>query len=157
DALVEALVGAGLRRHGRRPAADVQYAPGLLRLGAPARVAGPDPRHERVLLDVEAVLDVGGVLGEHATAWAQARRREAHPHVRAHAGGLGDRDEHSVFDPGRRAAGVDLGVDGGGRPEEHERLVDEVAPEVEQHAASLLGLGQLAPAAADIRPPALVA
>ena len=52
-------------------------------------------------------------------------------------------DVEGVFDGGLVAVGADTGSNGGGRAEEGEGLIDEVRPEVEEHAVG--GVGSFLP------------
>src|SRR5687767_1043495 len=66
--------------------------------------------------------------------------------MRPHARRVGQREEDIVVDLRARASRVELRVNSRHRPKEEERLVDQVATEVEQEAAGVLGLAALAPA-----------
>ncbi len=71
---------------------------------------------------------------------------------------MGEGEEHVVVHLGAGPAAVDLGVHLLDRSEQHERLIDQVAPEVVQHPAGLLAVAALAPGTrAHLGPPALEA
>ena len=56
-----------------------------------------------------------------------------------------ERHEDVVVDLGAGPPAVDLGVDGAGRAEQTDRLIDQMGPEVEQEPAGLLGVAAFAP------------
>ena len=96
----------------------------------PRRVAGD----ERRLLSVHrAVDDVRRLGAGDAEPWSRGRLLRAPPVVRPRAVRVGERDEHVVVEA--VVADRPLGVDRVDRAEEDQRLVDQVAPEVEQRPA----------------------
>ncbi len=70
---------------------------------------------------------------------------------------MGERDEGVVVGLGAGAADVRLGVDLGDRAEEDQGLVDDVAAEVVEQTSDLCRVAGLAPAALELRAPALEA
>ena len=112
-------------------------APPRRRLRAPLiaerarRVAGD----ERRFLSVHrAVDDIGRLGAGHAEPRSRRRLPPTPPVVRPGAARVGERDEHVVVEA--VVADVPFGVDRVDRTEDDQRLVDEVAPEVEQRAAT---------------------
>src|SRR5262249_2724559 len=137
---------------GRDPplrAVDAELAVARCGLASPAGPSRSRAGAERVLLGVETVLHVCAPVAEDAQARSGLRGREAHPEVRADAGGVGEGDEAVVVDLGARAAAVELGVHRGDGTEELERLVDEMAAEVEENAGGGARRGARLPAGAE--------
>ena len=60
---------------------------------------------------------------------------------------MSQRDERVVVDGDAGAARVELGVDAPYRPEQEQRLIDQVAAEIEQQAAGFVGPVQHPPPA----------
>ena len=139
----ERAVERGPRTRHRRHDLDVVVvaphdpAPPRARLRAPLiaerarRVAGD----ERRLLSVHrAVDDIGRLGAGHAEPRSRRRLPPTPPVVRPGTARVGERDEHVVVEA--VVADVPFGVDRVDRTEDDQRLVDEVAPEVEQRAAT---------------------
>ena len=94
-----------------------------------------------------------GAVSEDSETRPELAREGAHPEVRADTGGVLEREEDVVVDLSARPAHVHFGVGAFHGPEELERLVHEVAPEVEEEPARLVS--PLAPGTGELRSPAL--
>src|SRR6266545_733284 len=110
--------------------------PGLL---APAGLGRVAAGLEGLFLDVKPMLRVGGVRAEDAETQAALRRDGAHPQMGDHARRVFECNEDVVVDLRAGATDPELGVDSLRWAEELEGLVHEMAAEIEQETACLLG------------------
>src|SRR4029450_6685288 len=157
DPSVELWIGARLRLDGAFAVGGRQTPPPVGGLTTPVRIVGARrPLAQLPFLDVQAELLVCGTHPQHAHPRSWDRREDAHPQVAPDTRPVLERDEDVVVDLGRRPPSVDLGVDGPGWAEQHDRLIDQVAPQVEQEAAGLLPVPPFTPRLrADPRTPPL--
>ncbi len=151
---VELGVRPRLRLDGPDVVTGGQPSPPVGGLTTPGRIAGGRPIAERLLLDVEPELLVGGAQPEHPHPRSSDGGQDAHPEVAPHTVLVLERHERVVVDLGARPSTVDLGIDGQRGTEQPDRLIDQMAPEVEQEAAGFLGVSPFTPRSlADRRPP----
>ena len=158
DAGVEAGVVAPLGRHANRRCirtVDADTAPRPLGCEPEIGVGRRGAAHERRLLAVEAVDDVPGGRSQHAEARPGPRREPAHREVGARAVVVQQREERLVCADAARTKNRQLGRGQGRGPEQLQRLVDEVAAEIEHDPGSLAGGGRVLPAPAELGRPAL--
>ena len=101
------------------------------------------------------MLHIGGAVTEDAKPRAAVAGQSAHPEMGAHPAGVLERDEVVVVHLCSSAADLELGVDGLHWPEELNRLIGEMAAEIEEQPACLVGVCSLPPAGTDLGAPAL--
>src|SRR5437764_3158248 len=93
DALVEPLVATGSGRNPASLGSGAEQSPPVLGLSAPECIVCFAPCTHGLLLDVQAVLDVGGTAAEHPKTRPRLGCDGAHPQMRSDTRLVRQRDE----------------------------------------------------------------
>ena len=146
---------AALGGHRNRGPVPAQRAPVVLPVRPVTGVAGQDAGLDLRLLAVSGRFGVAGLGAQDPVARPQLCGAQVHPQVRAHPAAVVQCNEGIVVGPFLRAPRLQFPVHLPHRPEQLQRLVNQVRAQVVEHAAAGLGGGPDLPWLDRVRGPAL--